>query len=315
MIDTIKLWIASEELKDIDLLSEIPIKFDKDTISHHTKRNQDSVTGRIDNLTISVFNTGISIKGSLSGYYTGNNANTLTFKEIALAFNKLSVKLGIPLEKAKVQRLDIAENYIVDYPVFNYYPYLGDLTYYARTEQNNGIYYNHTNFVISIYDKINEQKHNKKKIIDKHIDANVFRYEFRFIYKVGTHLSKKPVYVSDLLNPEFFKEILDMYINKFLSIYKHKSIKLNPELYSKDRAGFWNHIKYAGLQTLGGAGLVIETINKARKNKAYKNASHPTRIIMDIKKLCKNSPGSSKPKLIEELETKLVGQVSGYIKE
>jgi hypothetical protein len=313
MIDTIKLWIPAEELTHIDLLSELPLLLDEDSVNYYRKNNRDSVEGKVGNISVSIFETGISIYGSLSRYYFGDNFNTLSFAQIALAFERLAKQLNLPIEKSKLQRLDIAENFVVDHPTFHYYQFLGDLPRYNRTEQSNGIYYNQTNFQICVYDKVNEKKDKRKAIPDEYRELNVFRYEYRFLKKVGTNLSKKPVYVSDLLNPEFFSEILQVYLEKFVNINKQYEASQNTKLYTKDRAGLRNHLYYLGVQSLGGEGAVIKKIKLDRKHHVIKNGTQSTRMIQDVKKACKLGPFNSKSILIEELEQKVHEKVGKYL--
>lgn len=313
MIDTIKLFIPAEELKHLDLLAELPLLLDADTVNYHQKNNHDYIEGKIDNITVSIYETGVSLFGSLSRFYFGDNFNTLSYNQIELAFKKLGEKLNIPIEKGKLQRLDIAENYIVEYPVFHYYQLLGDLPRYNRTEQSNGIYYNQTSFQICIYDKVNEKMNKRKEIPEEFKGLNVFRYEFRFLKKVGTNLCKKPVYVSDLLNPEFFKEILTVYITKFDNVNKLNEVAYYPEIYAMDRAEFWRHIEYAGIQALGGENHIIKTIKVARKHKAFKHSTQVVRMIQDVKKVCELGQFNVKSRLVEELEGKFTYQIRKYI--
>lgn len=313
MIDTIKLRIPAEEMPHIDLLAELPILLDEDSVDYCQKNNEDYVKGNIGNISVSIYKTGVSISGSLSRYYFGDNFNTLSFEQIALAFERLGAQLNIPIEKAKLQRLDIAENFVVDHPAFHYYQFLGDLPRYNRTEQSNGIYYSQTNFQICVYDKANEKKDKRKAIPEEYRELNVFRYEYRFLKKVGTNLTKKPVYVADLLNPEFFKEILQVYLEKFVNINKQNEASNNAVLYTKDRVGLRNHLYYLGVQSSGGEGLVIKKIKLDRKHKVIKNGTQATRMIQDVKKACKLGPFNSKSILIEELEQKVHEKVGKYL--
>lgn len=313
MIDTIKLWIASEQFPNTDMLSELPLLLDEGTISYHQNKNKDYITGRIDNFLVRIHVTGMSIEGSLSRYYTGNNMNTLSYGDLTKAFDKLSKRLNIAIDKSKINRLDIADNYIVDYPVFNYYSFLGDLSRFNRTEQNNGIYYQQTNFVLCIYDKVNERKMARESVLDEYNGLNVLRYEFRFAKKFGINLSRKPVFVADLLDKEFFKELIGLYVSRFQEIYKHGARVCYPDLYVMSRSVFWRHVKYAGIQSLGGEKELIEAIRKSRKGKVVKSSSDATRIIQDIKQSCENSQVVSKSLLIEELEVKVLEKSKQYL--
>ena len=314
MIDTIKLWLSSEDLIDTDIMAELPLRLTNTSTKIHDKTNRVTITGFLDSLSIMLSDTGICISGSLSKYYKGNNMYTLTFKEIKEAFAKISNALSIPVEKAKVHRLDITENYVVDYPVANYFQQMGDMKHYKRLEADNGLYYNGSKQTVLFYGKVKEREEKKEPILDCFVGKNVFRYELRFIERLGEQFDRKSLYVADLLDKTFFKELLIIYINQYRKIYKHKSVLHYSKLQINDRNEFWKQIKLHGIQALGGEAMLLQTIRQARKDKVFKNKMAATRIIKEIRDVYQTSTLTNSCSLIDELDNKIEAGIKEYVR-
>ena len=257
MIDTIKLWLSSEDLMDIDIMGELPLKLTNTSTKVKDKTNRTTITGYLDNLFVMLSDAGICISGSLSKYYKGNNMHTLSFVEIKEAFAKINNALGISVEKAKVHRLDITENYVIDYPVLNYFQQMGDMKHNKRLEADNGLYYNGSKQTVLFYGKVKEREEKKEPVLKHFLGKNVFRYELRFMERLGEQFHRKNLYVSDLLDKVFFKELLVIYINQYRKIYKHKSVLHYSKLQINDRNEFWKQIKLHGMQSLGGEVMLL----------------------------------------------------------
>ena len=313
MIDSIKLWISAEELTSIDLMAELPLKLNSISTTTDDKTNRIIIKGYLNSLFVIITENGVTISGSLSKYYYGNNMYTLSFSEIKSAFKMIENQLGITIEKARVQRLDISENFIVDNPVYNYFSYLGELTYYKRQEMNNGIYYNGSNQTILFYDKVHERKLKREKVLDCYIGKNVFRYELRFEHRLGKLFDRKALYMSDLIDALFFSELVKRYMDQFQKIYKHKSLIHYSELQINDRSQFWRQIKLRGIKELGGESVLLQTVKQARKDKAFKSKMHATRITQEIKRLYMNNPFTEVNTLVKELEQKIPEKLNAYL--
>lgn len=312
MIDTIKLWLKSEEITSMNLLAELPLRLTNvsDTIDRNTKKI--IFKGYLKCLFVLISENGVFISGSLSRYYHGNNMHTLSFIEIKLAFKMIEQKLNIPIEKAKVQRLDIAENFIVDYPVKNYYQYLGEMPFHARNEMKNGIYYNGKEKTSLFYDKIIERKQNNETVPDCYLGKNILRFELRYEKRLGKQFNRQFLYVSDLFLESFFKDLLIRYKMDYQKIHKYRSLIHYSDLLINDWPQFKNQVKLRGMEALGGEAQLLNTLAQARKDKAFKNNMHATRMIRDVKKTYQMGVFTESHPLIDELESKLPEKIDGY---
>lgn len=313
MIDSIILWLKADEITGMNVMEELPQKLSNISTTIDKNTNNIIIKGYLSSLFVLISENGVYISGSLSKYYYGNNMYTLSFTEIKQAFKMIENQLNIPIEKAKVQRLDIAENFIVDYPAENYWQCLGDMTYYNRQEMNNGVYYNGSNKTLSFYDKGYERKVKKKGVPECYIGKNVLRYELRFMKRLGKQFDRQFLYVSDLILESFFAELLDKYKMQYEKIHKYQSIIHYSDLLINDLAQFRNQIKLLGMQALGGEAALLNTVNQARKDKAFKNNMHATRVIQDIKKTYQSNVFTESHSLVRELETIIATKVEGYL--
>lgn len=315
MIDTVKLWISSEQCIGTDLMAETPLMLTAIKGTSIDENNKPFIEGYLDTLFVRISENGILINGSLSKYYFGNNQQTLTFKEIGLAFDKIEQKLKLPIKKAKVQIIDIAENYIVDYPVGNYLPCMGELPFHKRQEMSDGLYYNGSNKKVTMYDKVEETKFRRKQLLTSFKRKNVFRYELRFKNRYAKLFDRSHVLVSDILEGSFLGELIESYRELFFKIYKHKSLIHYSELQINDRAQFWNQIKLSGIKAMGGELVLLQAVKQARKDKAFKNNMHATRIIQDIKNTYINDSFTEPNSLVIELEHKVTEKLDEYLLE
>jgi len=295
------------------LMVEIPPKLSNITTIVERNTNNVIIKGYLGNLFVMITVNGICVSGSLSKYYHGNNMYTLTFAEINLAFKMLEKQLNIPIEKAKVQRLDIAENFIVNYPIRNYFPYLGDMTYYERQELNDGVYYNGGNKTLLFYDKVSERKFNKESVPECYVGKNILRYELRFMKRLGKLFDRKCIYVSDLLLEPFFTELLYRYKMYYQNIHKNKDIIHYGDLQINDWRQFNNQVDLAGMEKLGGESALLNTLIQAKKDKAFKNPMHATRVIKRIKTTYENNIFTEQSSLVRELDDKIQKKLDVYL--
>ena len=89
------------------------------------------------------------------------------------AIEKLSDTLHVPMSKATVIPLDIAQNFITKYQPEVYFSHLGILKYATRLQEPNGIYYSQTGGRLCFYDKNREQKSHREPILELYEGRNV----------------------------------------------------------------------------------------------------------------------------------------------
>ena len=156
MYDTINLWLSIDKAGGFDVSKTLQ---SLSGVTEHTRDDgQVYVSGYLKNYRVNISGQGVSLKGSLAKYFLPDNFHTLTRSDSARAFEMMSDELCLPIQKAKVNRIDFAQNFLMIYEPEAYYPYLGDCQYYQRQPTSNSLYYSNTLRQKLFYNKIAEGK-------------------------------------------------------------------------------------------------------------------------------------------------------------
>ena len=162
--DTIHMFIDGYALNkaDISILSQ---RLERGGYNKNT--GEAWSVGNVENLKISVGGAGVSIKGSLSGFYYPNNTILVNRGEVKNAIGAVSDTLHISLNMAKVTRLDIAADFIMKNEPKSYFDILGTLVYFQRLRATQNTLYcrrgKENLQSLCFYDKTQECSDKKKK--------------------------------------------------------------------------------------------------------------------------------------------------------
>jgi hypothetical protein len=126
MYDTINLWLSSDNIGSMDLTRTMQ---NLSGITEHQKEDEVYYSGYLKNYKVSISGQGVSLKGSIAKYFLPDNFHTLTKSDIARAFEMMADELCLPIDKAKVTRIDFAQNFLMDFEPEAYYNYLGECQY------------------------------------------------------------------------------------------------------------------------------------------------------------------------------------------
>lgn len=226
MYDTIKMHLNPLYFER-GYLGALPTYLDeieKDCTNNESGERE--IKGKINNIKVTARSyRSITIEGSLPKYLRGNNIVELNRAEVERAVNELSERLHLPLEHAKVSRIDIGANIEVTNPVEFYYPYLGTIPKWYRSVWSapTPTIYLHSNpkadrQVITFYDKGAEVS--KTSNTGEHL----LRYELRYLQRPQEYF-KQPVTGALLYEPNFYNCIVDRWGQMYSRIIKNKDIK------------------------------------------------------------------------------------------
>ena len=310
MIDTLNLNLGLSEAGDIDLLSEVPFRFDDEPQEHYypdgTGGKYPVLCGHLGSLNVKVSRMGVAIKdSSFCKWVLGSNFKTLTRGDIQQGIEKLSDSLHLPFERASVTRLDVGQNIVTKAPTDVYLRHLGVLKYTKRLPQPNGLYYTGTNYQLAFYDKVREQRRAGEKVPELYQGRNVLRYELRFIHRL-TNLLNVPEITGGLLYDEgFYISLFQQWRGYYRSIQKIGDIELNFENMTTKR-----DLYKAGLLALveqqGGQLEVIAQINEALKSGKLKSRKQAHDLREAVNEACKVNGGLVKPNdMVKELDRKI----------
>ncbi|MEI8201612.1 MAG: phage/plasmid replication protein [Bacteroidota bacterium] len=221
MYDNIDFNLKREQAGNIDLLAEVPLLL-KNTSEHSFNDNSSvSVTGYIDKFKVNVTESRVKItEGSLCKELLNDNFQTLTRGDTKRAIEKISDLLHLPVHKADIERIDLAQNFIVRHETPVYYNHLGLLQYYNRLEQNKGLYYNNNNRLLVFYDKVAEYKHKGLPVPELYQNRNVLRYEMRFTRQLLKQFNTPQLIAEMLYDEQFYIDIINRWYFEYKNINK-----------------------------------------------------------------------------------------------
>jgi len=223
MYDKVKLWVNRFDIGEqypniVNLL---------DTAKEQTDLNTGEVKvfGYLEGLRLNLYQSGLSIEGSLPKFLYQSNIYTLNRQTTPQAFEKIGDKLHFNIKDAKVLSLEFGTNFIMKYPVYRYLERLGDM---PRLERSNytasSLYYKPKTKaqqkVFSFYDKIAEAKASKMIVPNGLEDANLLRYEMRLKGRLPTLFKAKEVTASTLSEELFYYSAIKLYQVHYNSISK-----------------------------------------------------------------------------------------------
>lgn len=262
MFDTVYFRLYKEVAGDVDLLTKIPCCLNN--VGEHYYNNEPIITGDLNGLKISLNTNQLKVKdGSLCKWFLGDNFKTMGRSDTQKAIEKLSDILHLPMDKASVTRLDVAQNFITMHPPEVYFNHLGELRYTERLLQPSGLYYKGSNLSLCFYDKNKEQKSHRRPIPDLYQNRNVLRYEQRYTSRVASQMGVSEVTGALLYDEAFYQEVLNRWREKYEAIQKVNDISLNFEA-MKTKQQLYKMGVLSIVQMAGGAMKMYEQIREAQ---------------------------------------------------
>jgi len=300
--DTTNLWLSIDKAGNFDVSKSLQ---SLSGITEHKKEDGSVfVSGTLgNNYKVSISGQGISLRGSLAKYFLPDNFHTLTRSDSARAIEKMSDELYLPISDANVNRIDFAQNFIMDYKPEAYYPFLGESLHYNRLLQSNSLYYSNRLRQKLFYNKILEGK-SKGLIIPEVLDEqNILRFEFRLTSRLPKQLNRPEITAKTLSDEKFYMILFNMWHSEFEQINKLNSINFNlSEM--KSPKDFWRQIELFAINAIG-QDKIMQEVENLRARNAFDKPEYYSRLKKEIKELGKTPDLTIKSDLIEELEKKI----------
>lgn len=317
MYDNLDFKLNSTEVSNTNFLHEAAKYFD--ITGEHNFDGEFVLSGTLNNdFKITANRGGISIKGgSLCKWYLGDNFKTLGRGDTQRAIEKLSDTLHLPIDKATISRLDVAQNFIVKNPVEVYYNHFGEWKSgnkkstrapIMRDGKAEGLYYYQSNGCSVFYDKIKEQKKKGRPISELYQNRNVLRYEQRYTSRLAQCFSVKRVAAAMLYSEKFYIDLLNRYKDNYFAIKKINDVSLNFDN-MKGKKDFYTMGILALMELQGGELNLMSQINEAyRSGKLSKKAAFDIRQAVQAASSEKHGI-TAKNDCILELDKKVVEAV------
>lgn len=299
MYDSIHLWLGKDEAAGIDLLASL---INLNDVTEHTKEGRISYSGRLKNIKVNVLEAGISLKGSLAKYHLDDNIQTLTRGDTVAAIEHLSDDLHLPVSKAKVTRIDFAQNLLMKYKPEAYYQYLGDCQHYQRLLQPKSLYYNNQQRVKLFYDKLVEVKRKKMVIPDIVAGQNILRFELRFVRRLSKQF-KTEVTANHLPDENFYITLIDRWTLEYQNIQKYNLINLKYGNMSSPK-DFWKQGTLHWIKLIG-QDTAMRMVDDMKAGRVFEKPEYYSRLKKEIRELCSQPDVTETSELIHELDAKV----------
>ena len=311
MYDSVFFKLTQAEYSGADFLAETACYLE-DVAEHQFSDGLVALTGSIGGLKVSLNRFQVKVRdGSFCKWYLGDNYQTMGRSDTERAIEKLSDTLHLPMSKAVVTRLDVAQNFICKHSPEVYLGHLGMLKYAKRLEEPSGVYYSQADGRLCFYDKNKEQRAKREDVPELYQGKNCLRYEQRYTKHLARRLNVPEVTGGLLFDENFYINLLNRWRDTYKAIDKINDITLNfqamrtkQELY---KMGVLSLIEQAGGQV-----QMIDQINEAQKqgHLTKKQAFDLRQAVKDASKI---KEGLTVPnEAIKELDKKVMEAVRYY---
>lgn len=298
MYDTVNFWIDGL-MVGVDPLTVAQYLTDH---SEHSSARGYSITGRAGDYLINAFESGISLKGSLPKFLLSDNIHTLTRSGARDAIQKLSDELHLPIDRAKVTRVDVSTVLPMSREPNEYYPLMGNKPHFQRLQATNDtLYYNTEKRQLIFYDKKAEAKKKGVIIPAGYGNANLLRVEARFISRLPQQLKQLEITGAMLTNEKFYSEMVKRWANEYYSINKLKSVSIMDTTNIKTPKAGAEALFSIMLQEKG-QGFINCYIADLKAKNTYPDPKYYSRLKDELTRLISASTATEQSELIKELD-------------
>ena len=303
MIDKINLSLP--RCRD---MPDISGYLDNGNESSNVKTGEVSVFGNVENIKVMQYFGGYSIQGSLPKFLYGNNVCQLTRKEVGQAIEKLSDRLHLPLNDARVTSIEVGANICLTKQHTAYTRLLGDMPRMQRVSMADSLYYQGSGKVhprqYYFYDKVAEVKKSGGTMPQGLEAANMMRYEMRLNGRLPFQLSIPEFKGSTLQDRKVYQELINRWLNGYLSI--NKLVNMEDEHLKKGMSVKEAQEVFIAQQIAkGGSSMIDEFIAKLKQNECFDNRLYYNRVKSNLQKLASKTKLSVDNGDIEELTAKV----------
>jgi hypothetical protein len=302
MYDTIHLWLPADLAGaiDIDRVSE-PLK---GLTEHQKEDGRVYISGGLGNTyKVNISEQGVSLKGSLAKYFLPDNLHTLTRSDSTRAIEKMADELCLPVELAKVTRIDFAQNFLMRYEPEAYYPFLGECQYFKRLSQPKAVYWSNGNRTKLVYNKVAEAKAKGTALPDVWSGQNVLRYEMRYTRRLSKNLKQPEIIAKTLHDEKFYMALVNRWIQEYEAIHKLNTINLNITDMNSPK-DFFKQMALMQIRQIGQT-KAMDLVEDMRAKRAFTKPEYYSRLKKEIRDLCKTPEITASSDLITELNKKV----------
>ena len=304
MVDTLKLRLDVADVGGADLVSTANYLTNADEMINKST-GEVWMRGRLDNFRVYANKGCLTFEGSLPTLLYASNAKILTRHEVAQSLQKLSDLLHLPMDKARVLRLDCSYHWTMAKPIFEYIDRLGALTYFKRVQATaNSLYYSKggkkTTNTLLFYNKTQECRDGRKDVPDVYTDSLLLRYECRWLSGVSKQFGVTELKASALAEKPTYQMMVHKWSDYYFSINKSRDGAFNFDGV-RDVRGAKNWL-LGYLLSHTNASSVNEVLQSMKERKIFSDAKYYTRLRQDLREQMEKANRGCETDLIRELD-------------
>lgn len=223
MLDNITTRLSFDGFGTSGYIKQVPTYIDNCYEAIHPITKIPYLKGNLNNLSISIYNNGLNINGSIPKYRNNNNFETLSRQEIEDSYLEISDKLHQPIYDSNVSKFEFGTNLQVDKSPKDYYPFLAYSNGYTRNLIKGSLY-----FINNLRSQVFYNK--KTELIKKGFvfplelkDHNYLRHELNYERNIANQFNRQKIQVHDLYNQDFFNVLVLDWKAQFDKITKHQT--------------------------------------------------------------------------------------------
>lgn len=319
MIDSINLYLPQAEIYDIDALAELPNYLVN--LKEHSSSKGVLISGNLSNLQVNIMECGVYINGSLPKLLKGDNIKTSNYKDVLLAFEKISDELRIrpeALDNAQVLRVDYSATLTVNNPEEDYFSYLGEKPFFNRFISNSSLYYNskakrkkYQKQKIVLYSKTEELKATKSPVLKDYRNEKLLRVE-SCILKPKQYY-KGSINVGRLKDKEFYSQSIDRWKKDYNGIKKLDALMKDFSMIKKPNDV--NNYLLAVVARDYGRDAIMKLADDLKRHGMFEKPQYYSKVRNDLAKRMEQIQQSERHDLIKELDLKIFEAAAEQIEE
>lgn len=299
MYDTVRFHLNCLEREKMYLLSNFNFKQD-------TKINYECWSYQLNNLIVKIYNSSITIEGSLAKFCHGNNLHLLGREKIKQAIGLLGNTLLLDINSAHITRIDIAADFEMLHNTKEYLPFLGDYSRHKRElRKGTTLYYTSKRHTCTFYDKGKESQDKKGT------ESCLLRFESRWLNSLSTQLNWKSITGETLSDPHFYRHIIQLWGKKYFDIKKRNVPIVNPTIpintTKKAMVYLLNTLLYSSSLFPSSAKSIEETKIFLIEQLDTQNRNRFNKMLSELNE---NFSINEKSPLMEELDCKIKDRIS-----
>jgi hypothetical protein len=313
MYDKLKMW--NDRYRIGGNFNQIAGYFDTVTEKTDQRTGEVRMFGTLGGMNVTMYESGLSINGSLPKFLYPDNIYPLNRKSTKEAFEKLSDSLHFKADEAKIINMEFGTHFLMKEPVTAYLDMLSEATHLKRWRYDESLYYRSKGKkqerTICFYDKVKEAQGRGVNIPSGLENSNLLRYEVRYRGRLPRQLNEPEITGKTLSDTDFYRKMVKLYSDTYFGIDKVKTLKTNIMSEIKTVSDAFE-VLIARLINQGDNNQIQAYMDELKQYNVFDDPKYYSRLRKKLKDIAGKADITESDSLIKELDNE-VRNVSAYV--